>query len=244
MDATENVTARHEDPVYVSHLIKALLRINNYKNKKFGATIAQQVYEQLISQLFEGVLQPGNHLVELKLAQSLGVSTIPIREALIRMDQEGWVERRQSHSTTVCDFREPQKCRQLYALRLSLEEGAFYHLADCVTDEQLTRIEDILTEIEASVAKKDMLSYRIADAQLHLTVAEFAGGARLREMFRPVLLQIFVMANPGNPPDIREQQGVSHRMLVEAIRGHQATQAAEFIKKHIMRQVYFHGFEI
>src|SRR5258708_22701747 len=63
--------------------------------------LRQSVYEALVELVVGGALRPGQHLVESELARQLGVSRQPVREALHRLEAEGWIDLRPSHGAFV-----------------------------------------------------------------------------------------------------------------------------------------------
>ena len=65
------------------------------------APLRQSVYEALVELVVEGRLRPGQHLVETELARQLGVSRQPVREALHRLEAEGWVDLRPNQGAFV-----------------------------------------------------------------------------------------------------------------------------------------------
>ena len=87
--------------------------------------LRQSVYDALIDLIVGGDLPPGQHMVETDLARQLGVSRQPIREALHRMEAEGWVDLRPS-------------------------QGAFVHVP---TDAEVDKLLDVRALLEAETAR-------------------------------------------------------------------------------------------
>jgi len=87
--------------------------------------LRQSVYDALIDLIVGGELPPGQHMVETDLARQLGVSRQPIREALHRMEAEGWVDLRPS-------------------------QGAFVHVP---TDSEVDELLDVRALLEAETAR-------------------------------------------------------------------------------------------
>ena len=89
--------------------------------------LRQSVYEALVELVVGGALQPGQHLVESELARQLGVSRQPVREALHRLEAEGWIDLRPSQGAFV-HVPTDQEVDQLLDVR-ELLEGATARLA-------------------------------------------------------------------------------------------------------------------
>src|SRR5262250_1195290 len=87
--------------------------------------LRQSVYEALVELVVEGRLRPGQHLVETELARQLGVSRQPVREALHRLEAEGWVDLRPN-------------------------QGAFVHVP---TDQEVDELLDVRELLEVETAR-------------------------------------------------------------------------------------------
>src|SRR5260221_508346 len=70
--------------------------------------LRQSVYEALVELVVGGALRPGQHLVESELARQLGVSRQPVREALHRLEAEGWIDLRPSQRQSARPPRHPR----------------------------------------------------------------------------------------------------------------------------------------
>src|SRR5579863_10770053 len=99
-------------------------------------SLADSVYEQLRSELFDFRLLPGDRFTEIEVAERTGTSRTPVRQALYRLQSEGFLEVRPRSGWEVkpLDF---EQLDALYELRILLEQGAVRRLAD-QTPEQLS----------------------------------------------------------------------------------------------------------
>src|ERR1700739_3125653 len=97
------------------------------------------VYDALIALIVSGDLPPGQHMVETDLARQLGVSRQPIREALHRMEAEGWVDRRPSQAAFV-HVPTDAEVDNLLDVRALLEAETARLAAGRATPEQLARL--------------------------------------------------------------------------------------------------------
>src|ERR1700726_3072145 len=108
--------------------------------------LRQSVYDALIELIVGGELPPGQHMVETDLARQLGVSRQPIREALHRMEAEGWVDLRPSQGAFVHVPTE-QEVDELLNVRALLEaETARLAGASAPGPDQLARLREICRE--------------------------------------------------------------------------------------------------
>ncbi len=114
-------------------------------------TSADQVYQQLRRLLIEGYYPPGSRLVEERLAQDLGVSRTPVRQALVRAAAEGLVQIFPNRGAVARSFTVDDLI-EIYDLRALLEGHAAYLAAQRITAEQIIRMESAATALEQSLA--------------------------------------------------------------------------------------------
>ncbi|MEW6217749.1 MAG: GntR family transcriptional regulator, partial [Candidatus Bipolaricaulota bacterium] len=111
-----------------------------------------KIYDALRLAVMEGVLQPGEEITEGQLAPALGVSRTPVREALQRLETEGWLKRVGGKGLTVT--RVSQKdVRDLYLMRSVLEGLAVTLALPNLTDDALKRLKWIVDEMELHTAR-------------------------------------------------------------------------------------------
>ena len=145
------------------------------------APLRHVVYDALVELIVTGALQPGQHLVESELAVQLGVSRQPIREALQRLQSEGWVDLRPAQGAFV---HEPTDAEvdQLLAVRCLLETESARLAARSAAPEVVTRLRGVLSEGMAALATEDMDTVVAANAELHGLVTQMSGNAVLAEL--------------------------------------------------------------
>ena len=210
----------------------------------FKHRLSDRVHDYVVERIFNNELKQGQKITESEMANELLISTAPIREAMIRLDQEGWIDRFPNRGAYISKHSDIDSCRKLYSLRLCLEYGAFFHLAQTATDDQLKVLDSIVKDLEKGVEEHQVSPYRQADTIFHLTVAEFAGGKRLKEMLSPVLMQTFVIVFSKDFTPKDESPAATHRSLYEAIASHDPKKATQLISDHIYSQAKAHDIEI
>ena len=210
----------------------------------FNNRLSDRVYDYVVERIFLNELKQGQKITESDMAKDLRISTAPVREAMIKLDQEGWIERFPNRGAYISNHRDTDSCKQLYSLRLCLEIGAFSCLAQTATEEQLQFLMSVVIDLERGVEEHQVSPYRQADTVFHLSIAEFAGGQRLKEMLNPVLMQIFsnVFSQDFTAKD--ESPASTHRSLYESIASHDHEKASTLITEHIHSQARAHNIEI
>lgn len=112
-------------------------------------SLADRAYEELRSAVVAGRLQPGTLMVETDLAQMLGVSRTPVREALVRLELEGFVVRRPGGGLEV-HWHTRKSLDDLYLVRELLEGYAARLAASRISDRELDHLDELLqADVEA-----------------------------------------------------------------------------------------------
>jgi len=143
--------------------------------------LAEFAYEQVFNAIVTGQLTPGERLIQEKLAEDLDISRTPVREALLRLEQEGVVLHSGRRGFIVRDISE-QEIRDLYQAREAIEGYAARVAATAKTDEDLRRIDEILETAEFETLEA---AFR-ANESLHRAIVEATGNRYLVELFNSV----------------------------------------------------------
>lgn len=142
---------------------------------------SERVTRQLRDEILDGVRPPGSRLVERDLAEALGVSRLPVREALKALVAEGLVTPRPRTWAVVREFT-PSDVADLDEVRSALEALAFRLAAQRHTRSGLERLRaDVDAELEAARAG-DAVRARRAAADFHQTVTSLAANELLTEL--------------------------------------------------------------
>ncbi|MGN9793031.1 GntR family transcriptional regulator [Streptomyces sp. OZ13] len=144
---------------------------------------SKRVTQQLRDEILDGVRRPGSRLVERELAEALGVSRLPVREALQALVAEGLVTPRPRSWAVVREFT-PSDIADLDEVRSALEGLSFRLAAQRHTRAGLQKLRaDLDAELEAARAG-DAVRARRAAADFHQTVASLAANELLTELER------------------------------------------------------------
>jgi DNA-binding GntR family transcriptional regulator len=117
--------------------------------------VTDWVYEELKTAILDLGLPPGEALREATIAERLGVSKTPVREALTRLEQEGLVETTSFKGAVVSSYSR-RDLVEIYELRLLLEGAAARTAADSISDQDLQRLETLVAESRRLRDRGDM----------------------------------------------------------------------------------------
>jgi DNA-binding GntR family transcriptional regulator len=152
----------------------------------------RSVYEELRSQILDGVLGPGTPLVEVPLARSLGVSRTPVREALSQLAYEGLLERHERALRV--RVLKPEDVLDLYEVRIALEDAAARAAAERRTELDLGRLNHTLTEMQALGPDDTDARPKLAHA-FHFAIWRAAHNDVLSETLESVHLRVMGLSS-------------------------------------------------
>jgi DNA-binding GntR family transcriptional regulator len=145
------------------------------------APLRQAVFEALVEMIITRELEPGQHLVEKELADVLGVSRQPVREALQRMHTEGWVDLRPALGAFV-HIPTESEADQLLAARSLLEAESARLAAEHATPEQIEHLYELQRIGEEALAVDDEEVLVSANASLHTHIVTMSGNKVLADL--------------------------------------------------------------
>ena len=146
-------------------------------------TLARQVYEQLLRQIFSGELKPGSPLREAELSVQLGVSRTPIREALGRLAEYGVVESRPNHGCVVSRLGRDELIH-LHQVREALEGMAIELACGKLTDADFAHLEALAEAARDQAAPDYFKTFDEFDVGLHRLIADRSGNPILAREIR------------------------------------------------------------
>lgn len=185
---------------------------------------------QLRQAIVAGRFRPGERLIEVQLAEQLGLSRGPIRVALQQLSQEGLVELRPNRGAVVASIR-PDDVLEVYAIRASLGSLALRHLirARRMTPKVLANLERLARRAKSDAARRNQSVLVKYDLEFQSALAEASGLKRVAGRFRElsVELQMFVNALQVHYADV-DRILDEHDQLLDAIR-HNDLKRAEHV---------------
>lgn len=193
----------------------------------------EQIYQQLKWRLIVGELPPGTGISIRRLASELGISAMPVREALKRLASE-----RAFTSANKRSFRVPELAKQnisdLFFVRSSLEGIAAELATPRLTQVQIARLRVLAAEMDDDIEREDYSVYLSRNYSFHFTIYTAAGNAELVSITESLWAQTgpFLAAGVrahGMSPDWQNL----HLQIVEAMAARDAGLARNLIEKDI-----------
>ena len=196
--------------------------------------LSQQVYEELRDRITRGRLQPGDRLNEARLAQDMGISRAPVREAVQRLRQEGLVTIKPRHGPVVAEITAAD-ATHLYQIRCALEELAVVLLLKRGSAQGLRVLEDAVAEMSQASLANDLAQVVEQDVRFHEALCELSGNPLLIRIYQTISAQfrIAVMQDDARADRLPEI-AAAHAQLLQAIREGDAAAAVSKLHEHIL----------
>ena len=145
---------------------------------------AENAYASLRGDILNGALAPNTRLTEMMIADRLGLSRTPVREAIKRLIMEGFVSRAPGEGLRVVGLR-ADEIEQIFQARLMLETYATRRAAQFATQEQICELHvlaDVITACTPPRDDADLKQLSECNAQFHSRIMEAAKAPRIRNM--------------------------------------------------------------
>ncbi|KUF08249.1 GntR family transcriptional regulator [Leucobacter sp. G161] len=187
--------------------------------------------EQIRSEITSGRLEPGTMVSAVQLAERIGVSRTPIRDALLQLEQAGMVRIEKNRGATILATT-LEDLLEVFQLRLMLEVPAAGQAARVRSDEQLAAILECFTAMGDATSDPEQLL--VLDRDLHILIAEASGNSRLSGLLMD-LRNLVLTRGVGTTSTARTGQELvdDHAGLVAAIAQGDADVASAEMKRHI-----------
>jgi len=202
-------------------------------SSKAKSTRVDNAYERLKSEILKGDLPPGFQAPEPDIANRLGMSRTPVREALIRLEADGLVGLVPRRGAKVLPISRGDIC-EIYHILSALESLAARSAATKRgTTDAFDGIEELLDRADEALGRGDIETWAILDDRFHRWVAGVSGNARLKAEIDGFLDQAYrannVLLRLNKAP---ASNAADHRRIVGAIRAGEEEAAAEIARIH------------
>ncbi|WP_275295410.1 GntR family transcriptional regulator [Amycolatopsis sp. La24] len=197
---------------------------------------ADLVYDNLREGIVSGALRPGDRINMDELARTLGVSKIPIREAVKRLEADGLLDSR-VHSGVVVAQVDQTEMRGVFLARGAIEGLVGRLAAEQVSDALLRDLEETQKRMRASLRTGDTGRLAELNSEFHRRLAEASGYRILADLTEQLLLTVrrYRIVEPAGEQNW-ESVIAEHDAIVEALRAGDSSAAAEAAEAHIISQ--------
>ena len=196
--------------------------------------LSARVYHEIKNLILCNEIMPGQKLHHQQLSERLGVSRTPIREALTRLVQEGYVSFLPNRGFTCKEIR-MQEAEELYELREALEAFAVEKAIAILTDAALRQLRAKMNAYGRDVQNRFTRERLVYDQDVHLQIAQLTGNETLKNTLSHVFERIVLKRRTDGLYD--PARGIAahqeHLRLLEAMERRDAVGAVAILRSHI-----------
>lgn len=203
-------------------------------------SLSDKVYQYLRDAIAEGRYVTGDCLVEMKIAEELGVSRTPVREALKQLELEDLVDSQPNRGVIVKSFT-TEDLRDVFTIRHLLEGQAAYWAAERITDAQLRQLREIVDLMEFYTQKNDVPNLVQLDSRFHEIVYAASNSRSLKH----ILTSLHHNISRARKSSLTEPQRpagslAEHQHIYAAIERHDAEASKAYMEQHIDTASNYH----
>jgi DNA-binding GntR family transcriptional regulator len=201
------------------------------------ASISDEVYETVLRLIVDGTLKPGEQVRDKELAEALGVSRTPVREALKRLENAGMVEALANRWTRV-SAAGPEEAATYYPIVSALESLAVILAEGRLGPGDLREMAEANARLREALERADAVGAFEADRAFHDVVVRASGNPELARMLRGLKLKlrrIEVLYFGGCAT--AEESAEEHEEILEALRAGDHALAARAIERNYQESV-------
>ena len=194
------------------------------------------VFNTLRQAILKGELKPGERLMEIALAERLGVSRTPIREAMRKLEQEGLVVMIPRRGAQVANITE-KDLNDVLEVRIALENVAIEKACARMTEEEMRRLWLAAKEFEHTIAEGNLVKLAEADVAFHEVIYQASDNKRLNQVLNNLREQMYrYRLEYIKDEDKRQILIVEHEHILAAIKARNIAEAKNAAREHIDNQ--------
>ena len=192
-----------------------------------------RIAELLREAILDGRLQPGERLIEQKLALQWSISRAPLREAIRQIASEGLVNVSPHRGASVAEISQGE-LEELFAVRAMMEAFAARLASQRARADHIARLRKLVAQMEETFRARDLAGFYVAGLDFHNVLVEAAGNDVLSRMYDQIKRQFrrYQAAMP-RLPHLQQDSIEEHRQILEAVERADADGASLLSEQHI-----------
>lgn len=201
--------------------------------------LSERVFDYVVDNICNGHLRPGQKVGEREIARKLGVSQIPVREAVHKLWQRGWVDKFPKRGAFVKKF-DINEIQKVFQVREVFETGCIRLLSQSISSQQLEQLKTLVDNLQQASENKEIEKYEKIDMQFHRYIINYVGNDCLDQLFETVLLQSqgFFLSEAVRAAfswgrDLEKLDFSCHEKIYNALACRDAEQAVREVSLHI-----------
>ena len=205
---------------------------NNFKERR---SLGQDVFEYLKKAIIDQTIEPGSRLVESKIADMLGISRTPLREALHKLEREDWIEKVSSGGFRVVTLTKDD-IEQTFGIRSVLEAYAARLAAENHTSRDLVPLEKKMKEFKICLRTKDSDKLQKINTQFHDLLYALSKSPKLIKMINQLRAQISIFRQIIlKQEEFAHESNDDHVKMLDAIKNRDGEAVEQLVRQHIIK---------
>lgn len=196
-------------------------------------SLSELVYEKLRVLIAKGEIPSDTKLFVKNIATKFGVSYTPVREAILKLYSNGYVEL-SPNKVAVVKKISPREVIEYLQTRQAIEGYAVKLLAIKNNEQEILEIEEIMKNLEKKKNERDMIEYGKASEVFHIYIVSHCGNEKLFEIYKDIFektRKFRLRALKGS--DRFEKSFLEHRLIIDAIKENNPNRASALMEDHI-----------
>ncbi len=190
-----------------------------------------QVVQAIKDAVLSGSIQPGEQIVESKIAHELGSGIPLVREALIELEHQGFVQKTPYKGTTVTKLG-PKEIREIFQLRVELEALAIGWAKGNCTPADVKGLRKLISKMEQSAAELDLDQFYQSDLDFHRKLWILSGNSYLADLLERMVVPLFAffVMKTKREKDSYIGSAAMHGEIVDALETKSARELTELMR--------------
>jgi len=196
-------------------------------------SLKEQAFDKLKELIITGALEPGELQNEKRLAEALGVSRTPVREALLELSREGMVAFVPGKGVEVCKLT-TQQVREVFEIRRIIEGYVLKKIATRLTEADIKEIDENISNQEKMLSINERLGFIEYDKQFHLYLASRIGNQQIESILDNLRDQMHLMGVRAIEDYSRMKQVIEeHRAIFAGLKEGNPSKAFNALIRHL-----------
>lgn len=203
--------------------------IAHLQNNSLSSLVQAEIERMILS----GELQSGAKLTESTLADQLGVSRGPVREAFRMMEESGLVTTIKNRGVFVRDVP-LQEALEIFEVRAVMDLYVGRKLAETITPAQVKELRQVVDAMDQAVKSDDAHDYHLHNLKFHDRLLELADNAKLTATYRKLVNELSLFRRQNLTPESMAVFTREHKQIVKAIAAGDPEAAGQAMYQHVM----------
>jgi DNA-binding GntR family transcriptional regulator len=196
-------------------------------------TAPKRIADQIRASILGGSIAPGTQLTEMQLAERLGVSRGPVREAMQRLIQEGLLRAERHRGVFVMEVG-ADEVADIFIARRAIEREAAQQLPERDRSALVAKLGRIVDEMQAAQDAEDRQKVIEADLRFHEALVDAANSKRLSRMFRTLIAETRLSMAMGLSYHEWRDPAAEHRKLMSTLKRGPTARVLERLDQHLV----------